>query len=101
MGASETLLEPEPAHGYTIKRRYDERFARARPLAFGQVYASLAGFEKRGWAWAPRGGGRRGSAAEALGLNRRFLRDMPMCGPSVTAVDLSDAPSILCLWSRS
>jgi DNA-binding PadR family transcriptional regulator len=44
------LLEREPAHGYTLKRRYDERFARTRPLAFGQVYASLARFEKQGWA---------------------------------------------------
>lgn len=53
MDTSETLLallEREPAHGYTLKRRYDERFARVRPLAFGQVYASLARFEKRGWA---------------------------------------------------
>ena len=44
------LLEREPSHGYTLKRRYDERFARTRPLAFGQVYASLARFEKQGWA---------------------------------------------------
>jgi DNA-binding PadR family transcriptional regulator len=44
------LLEREPAHGYTLKRRYDDRFSRNRPLAFGQVYASLARFEKQGWA---------------------------------------------------
>lgn len=44
------LLERRPAHGYTLKRRYDERFAGARPLAFGQVYASLSRFEKQGWA---------------------------------------------------
>ncbi|NUR08914.1 MAG: PadR family transcriptional regulator [Nocardioidaceae bacterium] len=44
------LLEREPAHGYTLKQRYDERFARGRRLAFGQVYASLARFEKQGWA---------------------------------------------------
>ena len=44
------LLEHEPAHGYTLKRTYDERFARTRPLAFGQVYASLARFERHGWA---------------------------------------------------
>ncbi len=53
MSAAHTLLallEREPAHGYTLKRRYDERFARTRPLAFGQVYASLARFEKQGWA---------------------------------------------------
>jgi len=44
------LLEHSPAHGYTLKRQYDERFAQTRPLAFGQVYASLARFEKQGWA---------------------------------------------------
>ena len=44
------LLEQEPAHGYTLKQRYDERFARSRPLAFGQVYAALSRFEKKGWA---------------------------------------------------
>ena len=53
MSASDTLLallELEPAYGYTLKRRYDERFAGSRPLAFGQVYASLARFERQGWA---------------------------------------------------
>lgn len=44
------LLEHEPAHGYTLKQRYDARFARTRPLAFGQVYSSLARFERQGWA---------------------------------------------------
>lgn len=44
------LLEPAPAHGYTLKRQYDERFAPPKPLAYGQVYASLARFERQGWA---------------------------------------------------
>jgi DNA-binding PadR family transcriptional regulator len=44
------ILESGPAHGYTLKHRYDEAFARSRPLAFGQVYASLARFERHGWA---------------------------------------------------
>ncbi|MGN6131679.1 MAG: PadR family transcriptional regulator [Nocardioidaceae bacterium] len=44
------LLEQEPAHGYTLKRKYDERFAQKRPLAFGQVYSSLARFERQGLA---------------------------------------------------
>jgi DNA-binding PadR family transcriptional regulator len=44
------LLEQEPAHGYTLKQRYDDRFARTRPLAFGQVYAALSRFETKGWA---------------------------------------------------
>jgi DNA-binding PadR family transcriptional regulator len=44
------LLEQEPAHGYTLKQRYDDRFSRTRPLAFGQVYAALTRFERKGWA---------------------------------------------------
>ena len=53
MSTSQTLLallEREPAYGYTLKQRFDERFARTRPLAFGQVYSSLARFERQGWA---------------------------------------------------
>lgn len=36
------LLEDGPRHGYELKHEYDERFAAGRPLAFGQVYATLA-----------------------------------------------------------
>lgn len=42
------LLEPAPAHGYTLKQKYDRWFAQKRPLAFGQVYATLGRLEKRG-----------------------------------------------------
>jgi DNA-binding PadR family transcriptional regulator len=35
------LLEPQPSHGYELKREYDRRFGRERPLPFGQVYATL------------------------------------------------------------
>lgn len=42
------LLEPGPAHGYTLKQQYDRWFAQKRPLAFGQVYATLGRLEKRG-----------------------------------------------------
>lgn len=44
------LLEPEPSHGYTLKHRYDAWFARRRPLAFGQVYATLGRLERDGLA---------------------------------------------------
>lgn len=44
------LLEPAPAHGYTLKQAYDEHFARVKPLPFGQVYASLGRFERDGLA---------------------------------------------------
>ncbi|MFB9236925.1 PadR family transcriptional regulator [Plantactinospora siamensis] len=36
------LLEAGPRHGYDLKRSYDERFGQARPLPFGQVYATLS-----------------------------------------------------------
>ncbi len=44
------LLEPEPTHGYTLKHKYDVWFAQRRPLAFGQVYATLARLERDGLA---------------------------------------------------
>jgi DNA-binding PadR family transcriptional regulator len=42
------LLEEQPRHGYDLKRLYDERFGRDRPLQYGQVYATLARLLKRG-----------------------------------------------------
>jgi DNA-binding PadR family transcriptional regulator len=51
MSTSDTLLallEPAPAHGYTLKQDYDRWFAHKRPLAFGQVYATLSRLEKKG-----------------------------------------------------
>jgi DNA-binding PadR family transcriptional regulator len=35
------LLEAEPQHGYTLRRRYDEWFGTARPLKSAQVYSTL------------------------------------------------------------
>lgn len=35
------LLATGPRHGYDLKRRHDERFPQARPLAYGQVYTTL------------------------------------------------------------
>src|SRR4051794_32416259 len=42
------LLRGGPAHGYDLKRDHDAWFPDARPLAFGQVYATLARLEKAG-----------------------------------------------------
>jgi DNA-binding PadR family transcriptional regulator len=42
------LLEPEPTHGYELKREYDERFGHDRSLPFGQVYATLGRLERDG-----------------------------------------------------
>jgi DNA-binding PadR family transcriptional regulator len=36
------LLEREPSHGYDLKRDYDSLYGRDKPLAFGQVYSTLA-----------------------------------------------------------
>lgn len=35
------LLAGGPKHGYDLKRAHDVRLPRAKPLAFGQVYATL------------------------------------------------------------
>jgi DNA-binding PadR family transcriptional regulator len=42
------LLEPEPSHGYELKRAYDGYFGQDRPLPFGQVYATLGRLERAG-----------------------------------------------------
>jgi DNA-binding PadR family transcriptional regulator len=42
------LLEAQPRHGYELKRAYDERFGADRPLAYGQVYATLSRLLKNG-----------------------------------------------------
>lgn len=42
------LLERGPAHGYELKVAHDEWFPAAKPLAFGQVYASLGRLERDG-----------------------------------------------------
>jgi len=43
------LLESGPRHGYDLKRTYDERFGRDRPLHYGQVYATLSRLLKNGF----------------------------------------------------
>lgn len=42
------LLEPAPRHGYELKREYDSLFTRAKPVKFGQVYATLARLQRDG-----------------------------------------------------
>ena len=36
------LLCPEPSYGYDLKQTWDRFFGTRRPMAFGQVYATLA-----------------------------------------------------------
>jgi DNA-binding PadR family transcriptional regulator len=42
------LLQAGPSHGYDLKQTYDERFGQQRPLAYGQVYATLSRLLKGG-----------------------------------------------------
>ncbi len=43
------LLEPEPSHGYELKRSYDSFFAdHGRPLSIGQLYGTLNRLERDG-----------------------------------------------------
>jgi DNA-binding PadR family transcriptional regulator len=35
------LLSRGPRHGYELKREHDDRFPQAKPLPYGQVYATL------------------------------------------------------------
>jgi len=36
------LMSEAPTHGYDLKQRYDGVFGSDRPIAFGQIYATLA-----------------------------------------------------------
>jgi DNA-binding PadR family transcriptional regulator len=42
------LLSKEPSHGYELKREYDAYFGSAKPLPFGQVYATLGRLARDG-----------------------------------------------------
>ncbi|MCW2849348.1 MAG: hypothetical protein JWR90_3322 [Marmoricola sp.] len=42
------ILAAGPAHGYDLKREHDARLPGAKPLAYGQVYATLARLQRDG-----------------------------------------------------
>jgi len=42
------LLSRGPQHGYELKRAHDDRLPAGKPLAYGQVYATLARLERDG-----------------------------------------------------
>ncbi len=42
------VLVAGPAHGYDLKREHDSRFPSAKPLAYGQVYSTLARLQRDG-----------------------------------------------------
>ncbi len=43
------LLVAGPQYGYELKRAHDERLPQAKPLAYGQVYATLGRLERDGY----------------------------------------------------
>jgi DNA-binding PadR family transcriptional regulator len=43
------LLAAGDRHGYDLKKEHDGRFVGARPLAFGQVYATLDRLQQKGY----------------------------------------------------
>jgi len=43
------LLAAGSRHGYDLKKAFDERLPQAKPLAFGQVYATLGRLERDGF----------------------------------------------------
>jgi DNA-binding PadR family transcriptional regulator len=53
------LLSAGPLHGYELKRAHDERMPQGKPVAFGQVYATLGRLERDGLV-APAGSDRAG-----------------------------------------
>ena len=76
------LLRRGQQHGYDLKRRHDEVFPSARPMAFGQVYAALGRLVDKGWV--------RPAATEQEG------------GPERTVFELTDAGmDEVRIWSRS
>jgi len=70
------LLAGGPRHGYDLKRAHDERLPRAKPLAFGQVYATLGRLERDGFvaeAGQDREGGPDRTSYELTDEGRRHL----------------------------
>ncbi|MFI7587731.1 PadR family transcriptional regulator [Spongisporangium articulatum] len=71
------LLARGPRHGYDLKRSYDEWFAGLRPLAFGQVYSTLARLQRDGLvevAHTEGGDGPERVVYETTGAGREALR---------------------------
>jgi DNA-binding PadR family transcriptional regulator len=87
------LLTAGPRHGYDLKRAFDERLPQAKPIAFGQVYATLGRLERDGFVertGQDRGGGpdRTSYAVTAAGRARldAWLSTVEAPAPYVTSV---------------
>ena len=72
------ILAQGPAHGYDLKREHDALFPGAKPLAYGQVYATLARLERDGdaeIAETAQGGGPERTVYAMTSEGRRTLDD--------------------------
>jgi DNA-binding PadR family transcriptional regulator len=90
------LLASGARHGYEIKREHDERLPQAKPLAFGQVYATLARLARDGLvetAGEVKGGGPTATAYSLTGDGRlaleRWLGDIEPPAPQATSMLLA------------
>lgn len=90
------LLSAGPRHGYELKRAYDARLPRGRPLAFGQVYTTLTRLARDGLvvpAGQDRAGGPERTAyalTEAGGAElHRWLAEVEPPAPHVTSTLLA------------
>ena len=115
--SSSASWPPVPAHGYEIKREHDERLPQAKPLAFGQVYATLARLARDGLvesAGEVKGGGptatayaahrRRTRGAGALagrGRAARAAATSMLLAKVVVALLVADGDRAQSSWSRS
>jgi DNA-binding PadR family transcriptional regulator len=71
------LLVASPRHGYDVKREHDAWFPQTRPLAYGQVYATLGRLVRDGLAEvveAPREGGHERTVYAATEAGRGRLK---------------------------
>jgi DNA-binding PadR family transcriptional regulator len=72
------LLARRPQHGYELKQAYDAVLPQAKPLAFGQVYATLGRLERDGLVTpngSDQGGGPERTAFALTGKGRSDLAD--------------------------
>lgn len=70
------LLEHGPSHGYELKRSFDQRFGVDKPLPFGQVYATLARFERDGLAVVEGVEAGEGPARKRYAITERGVTDV-------------------------
>jgi DNA-binding PadR family transcriptional regulator len=90
------LLGDGPKHGYDLKHAYDRTLPRAKPLGFGQVYATLGRLERDGFveqAGHERAGGPDRTTFTITGAGRaeleRWVGEVEPPAPHVGAVLLA------------